>query len=223
MADTVRHTLSSLAKPSGSQWKHPGDTGIMEAFISQMEGVSPRPEEERSKWNTYQPHLLNAADDFGDEQGLWLYFNNYFTHWHPLFPFLDGASLRDAFTRCCVNARNGVEVFEGMEADDALVLSVMLEAVFQIGKRGSNQGAPAKTRLDGVSRTIITSLILASCETSSLDYISAIRALFAIELSLWFSRSFRAASHLSGTISSKSTINIYDDSTVVDVICRISI
>jgi hypothetical protein len=196
LADTIRHTLPPATGATRPHIKSNGDTGIMEAFISQMEGPVPCIEEEQAYWTTYKPHLLSAADDFSDEAGLQLYFNNYFTVWHPLFPFLDGLSLRDAFSRCCANARHGNEVFEGMRAEEALVLSVTLQAVFEIGGRRSKLGGTVPTRIDP---TLIAHLILSACETSRLDHVVAIRALCAITLSLWNSRRFRSASHLSGT------------------------
>lgn len=170
----------------------------MEAFISQMEEANPRREDDQANWDGYRPHLL-SKNDFADESQLWLYFHHYFSVWHPLFPFLEGASLRDSFSLLCLNVRNGMEVFDGMTAEDALVLSVTLEAVFQIG--GQRQ-----TRRVQPARAVVTHLILAACEAFRLDYISAIRALFAVELSLWFARRFRPASHISGLLSSKSPI-----------------
>lgn len=170
----------------------------MEAFISQLEGLPPAREEQPS----YTPYLLTAGD-FSDEAELRSRFNTYFANWHPLFPFLDGAYLQGIFKRCAGNARAGVAVFEGMGGEHALVLSAIFRSIFTIGGTGrAGPGIPIFT--DSTSASTLAMVVLGACESNRLDHISTVQALFAIELSLYFARRFRPASHLSGLINSAS-------------------
>lgn len=150
----------------------------MEAFISQMEGDT------GSKLD-YRPYILNWGEF--DVAAMQKRMDDYFTIWHPLFPFLDGAYIRNAFNTA-------------KEPEEGLILSVIFRAIFTI----AGQGGRVPIFADSTYATTLGNILLNACESSVIDVVPTVQALFAIELMLYTKRQFRPASHISGTIASES-------------------
>ena len=137
--------------------------------------------------------------------------NEYFTAWHPLFPFLDGAYILQCFNDA-VSISNSVAVqpdgtrpvrlaFEGRKEGESLVLSAIFMAVFTIG--GIDYVAGLTLLMGASHATMLAHLILGACQNSSINDLFAIQGLIAIGLFLYTRRILRPAMHLTGTLTSE--------------------
>ena len=136
----------------------------------------------------------------------------YFTNWHPLFPFLDGAYILDCFntalgkTKAFASQPGPVPqpaptVFDDQPNSRSLILSAIFMAVFSIGGDNTVPGLPLL--YDTSHATMIAHLILGACQNSSIDDLLAMQGLLAIVLLLYTRRVLRPALHLSGTLTSE--------------------
>ena len=169
----------------------------MDAFISSLEGITTPAD----AWSDFRSHLLTSGD-LRDEAELQNRFGRYFSHIHPLFPFLDGAQVREAFKGCLQYAHHvdsSCCAFDNVSGD-ALVTTVVLRSIFAMGRRSDEGSHFSDTNLP----TRLAQEVLAAYESSQIGPIPAIQAMFAIVLALFFSRRFRPAAHWLALITSES-------------------
>jgi hypothetical protein len=191
--DTIRNSITPPQER---------DDGIFEAFISRIEGhgsIQP--------WgrNVDIDSILLKPSDFTNVSELRSHLNRFFTTWHPLFPFLDGQQINGIFdTAATIHASNSGDVFSRSTPEQAVLSSIWLRAVFTIGGLGYGGKYPT-IEVSEVWR--MTSMVLDACDSSVLDDLSGVQALFAIQLSLYVGRHLRQASRLSGIILSESLPN----------------
>jgi hypothetical protein len=210
LVDTVRSELSLPDRRDG---------GILEAFFSRTDELQAG--STSAAGGPYEPHILSASD-FLLEAELRARFSQYFALWHPLFPFLDGAHIKQGFEQALASAKvhnilsgsspsaaaYGKNVFEGMSVEHALVFTAILRSISTIGTRGGIM--PGEEPVRGVPSfqsssqvTLLGRLILDACEESRLSDALAVQGLLALLLTLYVSRKMRPASHLCATVISE--------------------
>lgn len=171
----------------------------MEAFISQLDGI-----DQGQTLRSYRPHLL-APIETGTATDLKQCFNVYFSTWHPLFPFLDGVYLRNIFDTWYESVRQGNNLYQtmldGVREEEALVLTAVFRAIFTIGGKIRSTNTPGFENASDA--TALAHVVVDACDSLRIDHVSAIQAIFAIALSLFFTRRLRQASHLVGIVLSK--------------------
>jgi hypothetical protein len=126
-------------------------------------------------------------------------FDEYFSTWHPLLPFLDGKAAFVYLNR----------LFDAKLADagdaEALLISAVISSIVGIG--ALEQTEVAANDLPGFSSaraaTSTAYMIVDACDESLVNDIEGIQALVAITLYLYATRKHRQASHLCGVIVSE--------------------
>jgi len=212
LADTIRSEVSPTAHPI---------PGIEEAFIFRTSETEPRLEEV-----PFYEHYILKADQLvqSNEIDIRACLAGYFSSWHPLFPFLDGAYLIQCLDNAVSMARleemmvhalpdgNSTRTgyrkpaFDGLKTEEALVLSAIFMAAIGIGDLmrpivGNSTSLP---RLRTTSQaTMLAHLVLGACQNSKVNDLFAIQALLAIQIYLFSTRALRPAMHLSGTTTSE--------------------
>lgn len=131
----------------------------------------------------------------------------YFETWHPLFPYLDGAFVLDAYERAVATAVGGSNpnalAFQIPPAEN-LVLSAIFKAIVAIGDVDGKVAQAGFPGLVSTSQTTMLShLVLGACQGGSVNDLFAIQALVALMLFMYLSRRLRPAMHLSGTVTSE--------------------
>jgi hypothetical protein len=213
LADTVRTEISADAQ----------DNGIEDAFVHRNNEDIARPEPVEA----HRPYLLVALDFLRDDI-LRRYLNAYFSVWHPLFPFLDGAYLIQCFDNAASIAQLSEMVasslpgsssashphmsspaFEGLTSDQALVLSAIFKSIFSISSIDVSDDTPESegsrrlpTFESSEQAMMYTHLIVSACQSSRLTEMFALQGLLAIQLYLYSRRKLRPAMHLSGISTS---------------------
>lgn len=212
LADTVQTEIGPSPRDVPSE-------GIEEAFIYRNHYEEPRATEAQY----YNQYSLKVTDLLASDR-LRTRLNSYFTLWHPLFPFLDGAYLLQCFSNAVSLATQNTTAtnagmqgqgmgtgsggdrcaFEGLKAEEALVLSAIMMAVFTIGVEDGRINDAGLPLYRGASHaTMVAHLIVGACQNSKINDLFAIQGLIAIELYLYTTRTLRPAMHLSGTVSSE--------------------
>nr|XP_018265129.1 uncharacterized protein I303_01489 [Kwoniella dejecticola CBS 10117]OBR87287.1 hypothetical protein I303_01489 [Kwoniella dejecticola CBS 10117] len=214
LADTVRSDLTSTTSTD-----HPTpDPGIEDAFIHRNND-EPRSDETA----LYSIYLLRSKDLL-DEEGLRLRLNRYFTIWHPLFPFLDGAYLLQCFNNSLQLAKLHHEpdssqvrapgdgtldpehqlAFDGLTPEQSLALTTIFLAIFTIGGLGietSEDVSKIPAIHSSSQATMLGHLVVGACQNSRVDDLFGIQALLALELLFYVTRKYRPAMHLSGVLT----------------------
>ena len=127
-------------------------------------------------------------------------FDEYFSTWHPLLPFLDGKAAFAYLNR----------LFEAKLADagdaEALLMSAVISSIVGIGALGQTDTSRSDLPAFGSSRaaTSMAYMIVDACDESLVNDIEGLQALVAITLYLYATRKHRQASHLCGVIISES-------------------
>jgi hypothetical protein len=138
-------------------------------------------------------------DQLGNKVETKRLFDEYFSTWHPLLPFLDGKAAFVYLNR----------LFDAKLADagdaEALLISAVISSIVGIGALG--QTDVGANDLPGFSSaraaTSTAYMIVDACDESLVNDIEGIQALVAITLYLYATRKHRQASHLCGVIVSE--------------------
>lgn len=148
--------------------------------------------------STYRSHCLRP-DQLGNKVETKRLFDEYFSTWHPLLPFLDGKA---AFLS--LNRSFEAKLTDAGDAE-ALLISAVISSIVGIGALG--QADIVTNDLPGFSSartaTSMAYTIVDACDESLVNDIEGIQALVAIALYLYATRRHRQASHLCGVIVSE--------------------
>jgi hypothetical protein len=148
--------------------------------------------------STYRSQCLRP-DQLGNKVETKRLFDEYFSTWHPLLPFLDG---KIAFIY--LNRSFDANLTDAGDAE-ALIMTAIISSIVGIGALG--QADVATNEVPGFSAartaTSMAYTIVDACDESLVNDIEGIQALVTITLYLYATRKHRQASHLCGVIISE--------------------
>lgn len=187
--------------------------GIEEAFIARN-NEAPRHDD-----LFYDPFILKARD-LRDAPAIRTALTRYFSTWHPLFPFLDGAYIIECFENAVQGAGIGLGMagdvgpgvdpnapaFPGLTVEEGMVLTAIFMALLAIADLDAPPTSNADSYLprlqSSTQANLLANLVFTAVQNSAVNDLFAIQALIAIMLYFYVSRTLRPAMHLSGTVSS---------------------
>lgn len=215
----------------GTRIGGPARTGLRRRDQARAPGAGPNWRQDQVEDKGYSPYILHVDQLVRSDEAR-AAITNYFSTWHPLFPFLDGGYIISQFDDAVSLANMSLPIpalsdspdgtmpvpqprpaFGGMAEEEALVLTAVFSSIISIGQLEMDIDT-AMGRTDPVhslpvfksarQATMLAHLVVEASESGGVDDVLAVQALAAIELWLYLSRSLRPAMHLSGTIGSES-------------------
>lgn len=160
--------------------------------------------EHKDTQHTY--HTLRA-EHFKHEREIRERFDRYFSIWHPLFPFLDGARLSQTLD-AAANVSRGIAAASngrllGETSNEELGLSTIILSVISIGSLGQTADSVDLPVLQSATHgTWLAYTIMDALDNGAINSLLALQALVAVDLYLYAARRSRQAYRLCGSIIS---------------------